>query len=125
MKRLRILVVDDCPDVAHSWGRLLKRWGHEVAVATDGQEALQTAAESRFDVALLDLDVPGVDGFAIGDALRRHSESEPIVLIAATGRWEKEYRQRAAATGFHYYLTKPIAASEIKALLQLDTHVSG
>ena len=82
------------------------------------------AAESRFDVALLDLDLPEMDGFAIGDALPRQSGHEAIILIAATGRWEKEYRQRALATGFHYFLTKPIATSEIKALLQRDTHAS-
>jgi CheY-like chemotaxis protein len=122
MKCLNLLVVDDCIAVAHDWARLLKRWGHEVTVATDGPTALKAAAEARFDVALLDLDLPGMDGFAIAEALLQHPKQRGIVLIAATGRWEKEFQRRAKATGFHYFLTKPIASSEIKALLQRDTH---
>jgi CheY-like chemotaxis protein len=125
MKRLHILVVDDCQDLAHDWARLLERWGHEVTVATEGLAALRAAGDQAFDAALLDIDLPGMNGFDLAEALREQPGNEEILLIAATGRLDSEARQRAAAIGFHHYLTKPIAASELMGVLQADAEVAG
>jgi CheY-like chemotaxis protein len=124
MKRLRVLVVDDCTDLAHDWARVIKRWGHDVTVATEGLAALRAAASGIFDAAVLDIDLPGMNGFDLAEALRQQPGHEAILLIAATGRLDIEARQRAAATGFQHYLTKPIAAGELMGVLQADTEVT-
>ena len=123
MKRLRILVVDDCSELAHAWARVITRWGHEVTVATDGPTALRAATVAAFDAALLDIDLPGMDGFEIARALRRLPGYQAIFLIAVTGRWDEEDRRRAAAVGIQHYLTKPIPARELMVLLQPDAAV--
>jgi CheY-like chemotaxis protein len=125
MKRLRVLVVDDCSDLAQDWARLIKRWGHDVTVATEGLAALQAAASGTFDAAVLDIDLPGMNGFDLAEALRGQPGHEAILLIAATGRLDIEARQRAAAIGFQHYLTKPVAAGELMGVLQADTEVTG
>src|SRR5262249_2360936 len=120
MKRLRILVVDDCVELARTLGQLLRRWGQEVTVATDGRQALEAASGLALDAALLDLDLTEMDGFEIAQALRQQPAGEKILLIAVTGRWEEEFRQRAARVGFDYFLTKPVPPRQLKALLHLD-----
>lgn len=122
MKRLRILVVDDCLELAGTLAQLLRRWGHEATVATDGRQALAAAAGIAYDAALLDLDLTGMDGFAIAEALRKQPAHEAMLLIAVTGRWEDEFRQRAATAGFDHYVTKPVPPRQLQVLLQLDTH---
>jgi DNA-binding response OmpR family regulator len=120
MKRLRILVVDDCRELAFAWGRLIKHWGHDATVATDAYAALKAAAEAPFETALLDLDLPGMDGFELAQVLQRQPGHENLVLIAVTGRPEEESRLHAAQIGFHHYLTKPVSGRELQVLLQQE-----
>src|SRR5262249_28287318 len=100
--------------------QLLRLWGQEVMVATDGRQALEAASGLTLDAALLDLDLTGMDGFEVAQALRQRPAGESILLIAVTGRWEDEFRQRAARVGFDFFLTKPVPPRELKALLRLD-----
>src|SRR5260370_652411 len=90
MKRLRVLVVDDCSELANAWARVITLWGHEVTVANDGPAALQAARAARFDAALLDIDLPGMDGFELARSLRRLPGHKGLDLIAVTGRWEED-----------------------------------
>jgi len=125
-KRLRIIVVDDCAELAQTFAQLLTGWGHEVTVALDGPQALKAAAATSFDVALLDLELPGIDGFTVAESLRKASPRKPILLVAVTGRVEEAWRQRAAGVGFDHFLAKPVPASRLEALLTLDENaISG
>src|SRR5947209_18160711 len=78
MKRLRILVVDDCLELARTLAQLLRRWGHEVTTATNGRQALEAAGAMPFDAALLDLDVMDMDGFEIAHALRKQQAGDAM-----------------------------------------------
>jgi len=116
-KRLRVLVVDDCPDTTRVLALLLKRWGHEVNYAHDGAQALEKTSAATFDVILLDIDLPGMDGFEVAEILRKQPAHDATLLIAATGHVEEEYRVKAAAAGFDTFLTKPILAKQLRELL--------
>jgi CheY-like chemotaxis protein len=114
MKRLRVLLVDDCPEMMRPLALLLSRWGHEVSEASNGLHALELANEKQFDAFLLDIDMPGMDGFELAAALRQQEAHAPALLIAATGHTEAEYRTKAAEAGFDHYLTKPISVHKLR-----------
>jgi CheY-like chemotaxis protein len=121
MRPLRVLVVDDCPELARNLAELLRRWGHHVVVAHDGARALAATESLLFDAVLLDLDLPGMDGFAVAEALRNNAEHQAVLLVAVTGHGEDECRQRATAAGFNHYLTKPVSLRRLQVLLQPGT----
>lgn len=120
MDKLRILVADDSPELAWTLAQLLRAWGHDVAVATDGAQAVEVATVAPFDAAVLDLEMPGMDGFAVAESLRGQPAHGSIRLVAVTGHGEDEWRRRAVAAGFDHFLAKPVISSQLKALLQLD-----
>jgi DNA-binding response OmpR family regulator len=121
MKRQRILVVEDCRELAFAWGRLIKQWGHDVSVVSDAFAAIRAAASAPFDAAILDLDLPVMDGFELAMRLLRQPGHECLLLIAVTGRPEEESRRYAAEIGFHHYLTKPVSGRELQVLLRPET----
>ncbi len=109
----RILIVDDVRDVAESLEMLLEQAGHKTRIALDGRAALETAKEFKPEVLLLDLGLPGMDGYALARGLR---EAFPgAVLIAVTG-YQRDASQLDAA-GFDHYLIKPIDMDRLSALL--------
>jgi two-component system KDP operon response regulator KdpE len=112
MKKTRILVVDDEPETLKYVGANLKARGYEVVTAADGSEALKQAAEDVFDLVLLDITMPGPDGFAVCQALRQHS-TVPIIMLSARGQ-EKD-KVRALDLGADDYLTKPFGIEELLA----------
>jgi CheY-like chemotaxis protein len=117
---LHVLVVDDEPDIVESTITLLDLHGFRPAGATGGEEALRLAADDPPDVALIDLGMPGVDGF---EAARRLGElARPPFLIAVTGRPMNWDRGRAFAAGFQIYLTKPVPPGELVDLLRQCEH---
>src|SRR5687768_15572117 len=81
---LRVLVVEDNPDSARSLAALLRRWGHSVRVAFDGPSALQLAGEDEPDVVLLDIGLPGMDGYAVASSLRQvlHEKGTLFIVIS-------------------------------------------
>ena len=113
--RHRFLVVDDNVDAATSQAQLLRLLGHEAETAHSGEAALSTAASYRPEIVLLDLGMPGMDGFACARELRRMPELNGATLIAQTGWNQDEDRRRTAAAGFDAHLAKPV---DIDALLR-------
>lgn len=109
----RILVVDDNVDFAETLRRFLSFKGYEVRSVHSGESALRVAAEFDPAVILLDLGMPGIDGFQVAARLR----DKPIVLVALTGYGQPEDRRRTAEAGFAHHLLKPADLDELVALL--------
>jgi signal transduction histidine kinase/ActR/RegA family two-component response regulator len=118
-KALRILVVDDSKDAAQGVALLLRVWGYEVHVAYDPLAALDEAATLKPDVVLLDIGMPGMDGYEVARRLRRQPEARNMMLAAVTGYGEAEHRRRAEEAGFDYHLVKPVAPDDLRALLHV------
>ena len=116
-RRFRVLVVDDNVDTANGMARLLKLSGHEVRVAHNGEEALKVAREHRPEVMLLDIGLPGMDGYELASTLRREEWSKDSVLIAVSGYGEAQARDRSKEAGFHHHLVKPVNFDTILALI--------
>ncbi len=114
---LRILVVDDNRDLANILFILLTDKGHTVWLAYDGHEALAVAQTERPQVILLDIGLPGMDGYAVARALRQHPELKTTHLIAQSGYGRKEDRELAKAAGFNDYLVKPVKFDELQCAL--------
>ena len=113
----RILVVDDNVDAATSLRILLKLQGAYVEAAHSGSEALKKIEISRPSVVLLDIGMPGMDGFEVAERVRQNSAYDEIVLIALTGWGQEEDRQRTKAAGFNHHLVKPANIAELQELL--------
>lgn len=103
----RILVVDDLAPSAETLMTLLEMEGFEVRVAHEGQDALRIAREFRPQVVLLDIGLPGMNGFEVAHGLRSQEESKDALLIALTGYGEAESRTRSAQAGFDFHMVKP------------------
>jgi PAS domain S-box-containing protein len=115
--RIKILLVDDNQTVCRSMGRLLEMSGHEVAVAFDGQSALETAAVFQPEVFVLDLKLPDMSGYELLRRLKTLQSLQHTKSIALTGFGE-EFR-RSDDIEFDYLLTKPVDAKELETLLVL------
>jgi CheY-like chemotaxis protein len=111
----RVLIVDDNVDSGDSLALLARSWGHEVGVARDGPSALALAQTFQPERALLDIGLPGMNGYELGRRLR---EAYPhLYLVAMTGYGRAEDRQKAAAAGFDRHLVKPTDLEELQTLL--------
>ena len=112
MKKQRILIVDDEPETLKYVGANLRARGYDVVTAADGSEALKLNAEDIFDLVLLDITMPGPDGFAVCESLRQTS-AMPIIMLSARGQ-EKD-KVKALDLGADDYLTKPFGIDELLA----------
>jgi PAS domain S-box-containing protein len=121
-KRTRVLVVDDNVDAAAGLAVLLKFLGHEVEVAYDGPSAIAQARILRPDVILLDLGLPGMDGYQVAAELRRDGVCKETLLIAVTGYGQEDDLRRSQAAGFDHHLVKPV---DFEALTSLMANPSG
>jgi PAS domain S-box-containing protein len=110
---LRVLVVDDNVDAALILGETLRSLGHVVEVAHDGVQALDVAQELKPDVAVLDIDLPVMDGYELAARLRSMLEPAPARLIALTGYGQDSDRARSQEAGFAEHLVKPIDLSAL------------
>lgn len=111
--RRRVLVVDDNHDSADSLAALLKILGHEVTTAYDGAQAVETAAELRPEVVLLDIGMPVLDGFEACRRIREQPWGRGMHLIALTGWGQEEDRRRSRDAGFDSHLVKPVDADDL------------
>ncbi|WP_422924858.1 ATP-binding protein [Singulisphaera sp. PoT] len=114
----RILVVDDNEDAARTLARLLSRLhGQEVRVAYDGMSALETARDFRPELVLLDIGMPGMDGYEVVRQLRPTPEAQGTMFVALTGWGQESDRLRSREAGFDHHLVKPVDPETIKGLL--------
>ncbi|HET7199145.1 MAG TPA: ATP-binding protein [Burkholderiales bacterium] len=117
-RRLRVLVVEDNADARDTLARLLELEGHRVRAAADGASALALLRGEALDAALIDIGLPGIDGYELARRIR--AEIDPgrrLLLAAVTGYGLPEDRRRSAAAGFDAHLIKPIDLAALGALL--------
>jgi signal transduction histidine kinase len=115
--RSKILVVDDLAASAETLMTLLQMEGFEVQVASEGMAALKIAEDFRPDVVLLDIGLPGMNGFEVAHRLRTQPESRDALLIALTGYGEAESRTRSAQAGFDFHMVKPADVNLLLSML--------
>lgn len=116
-ERCRVLVVDDNVDAAKSLATLLRYIGHEVQTQPDGLKVQETVELFRPGAVLLDIGLPGLDGYAVARQLRSNAGNDQLLLIALTGYGQEEDRLASRAAGFDHHLIKPIDSAALKVLL--------
>ena len=114
---LRVLVVEDNVDAAESLSALLRLWGHEVRMVHDGLAAIDAAREQRPEVVLLDIGLPGLDGYQVAKRLREDSSMDGALLVAMTGYGQPEDRRRSREAGIHHHFVKPVEPFVLRTLL--------
>lgn len=113
-----LLLVEDEADVAAAVGGLLRQMGHEVDHAEHALRALSLIAQRDYSQAVLDLDLPGIDGLTLAGMLRKQRPN--MRLIALTARAEADTEQRALAAGFSVFLRKPMSLAQLRAAISDD-----
>lgn len=121
-KSLRILVADDNKDAANTLSNLLSLLGHSTELAYDGDEALNIAGSSTFDLIILDLGMPGLNGYEVAAQIRKLPHLQKATLAALTGWGSESHRDKTKAAGFNVHMTKPTALADIKDLLEAASH---
>jgi two-component system CheB/CheR fusion protein len=116
-ERLAILVVDDSHDAADSLAEVLSAQGHDARAVYGGAQALELASQTAFDVALVDIGMPSVDGLEVARRISGSREGAKTLLVAVTGWGANADREQSKAAGFAYHLTKPIDYDTLGALL--------
>jgi CheY-like chemotaxis protein len=105
---LRVLVVDDHPDAADTLSEVLGLLGCDTRACYNGASAVELATDFCPDACLLDLAMPGMDGFEVAGRLRAGAGARPLLLVATTALSSPDDRTRTALAGFHYHLVKPV-----------------
>ncbi len=113
----RVLVVDDNTDAAESLAMLLGISGHEVRVVHNGPDALEAAEDFHPEVVLLDIGLPGLDGYGVARRLRERPATRDVLLIAVSGYGQEEDRRRSREAGFDYHLIKPVDFADLQQLI--------
>ncbi|HEX8013106.1 MAG TPA: MASE1 domain-containing protein [Casimicrobiaceae bacterium] len=115
--RRRLLVVDDNRDFANTLSMLLETFGHEVRTVYDGRAAVPTATDYRPDAVLLDIGLPGMNGYEIARELKSAPALSRVTLIAFTGYGQEEDRRRVREAGFDFHLVKPVEVAELTRVI--------
>lgn len=114
---LRVLVVDDEPDTRETTAMLIRLWGHDVRTAGTGATALDLAGTYRPEVLLLDLALPGMDGYTVCRQLRQRTDIDQPVVISLSGYTREIDRQRALEAGCDQHWIKPCEPGALERLL--------
>jgi PAS domain S-box-containing protein len=114
----RLLVVDDLRESADTLVRVLRSLGQEATPLYDGQSAIEWSVANQPDAVILDIAMPGLDGYEVARRLREHPGLHEVVLVALTGYGQHEDRRRALNAGFSFHLTKPTSKTAIDDLLR-------
>jgi PAS domain S-box-containing protein len=112
----RVLLIDDSEDLLEMLRELLESYGHDVLTAVDGLEGVTCAAEQHPDIALIDIGLPGIDGFEVARRVRGSANGRAPYLIALSGYGSPEVKAKAEQAGFDMHMTKPV---DLAALLEL------
>jgi two-component system CheB/CheR fusion protein len=113
VSEIKVLIVEDHPEVARLFGILLREHGSEVCICKDGSEAIATAAQFEPDVVLLDIRLPGIDGYEVARTLLNSTRTKRPLIIAITAYSQDRYRERAEEVGIDLFLTKPVSGKEL------------
>jgi CheY-like chemotaxis protein len=116
-----VLIIDDHPDSASSLAEILKYWGHRVSIAPDGPQGIALAEVEPFDLVLLDIGLPGMDGYQVAERLKHLDRSHRLKIVALTGYGQKEDFRKSREVGFDAHLVKPVDLVALQDVLeQLD-----
>ena len=116
-QQLRVVVVEDQDDVRDAMQELLEGWGHRVDAASDGVGGLSLVLDAKPDVALIDIGLPGLDGYALARRVRDEMGDDSPRLVALTGFGREEDRERSRLAGFDTHITKPAEPQELRRVL--------
>jgi PAS domain S-box-containing protein len=119
-RRRRVLIVEDSADARESLRLLLEMAGHEVDTCEDAADTLERVDVFQPDVALIDIGLPGMDGYRLAQALRARPPARPLRLIALTGYGQAEDRRKALDAGFDLHLTKPVDPDRLQDFIAGD-----
>jgi CheY-like chemotaxis protein len=117
VRPLRILIADDNDDGRDMLVYLLTAEGHTVAQAPDGGAAVEIAGTFRPDVVILDIGMPGMNGYTVAETLRKKPDTSLVVLVALSGLGQREDKARAAQAGFDRHFTKPVDVNALRTFL--------
>jgi PAS domain S-box-containing protein len=121
-KRRRVLLVDDNVEVAEALGMVLDIMGNEVAIEHDARGALARAKNETFDICVLDIGLPGMDGYELARHLRASPGSQGAVFVAHTGYGQEADRKKSEAAGFAHHLVKPVGIHDLQNVLDHSGH---
>jgi len=114
---LRVVIVEDNYDAAEALTMLLELFGHQSTVVADGLAAIDAVRGGAFDLALVDIGLPGIDGYEVARRIRMLPNAKTMTLVALTGYGQDTDKQRALSAGFDEHLTKPVKIERLQALL--------
>ncbi len=114
----KILVVEDDPDLRSLMVLMMEQWGFEVVEARDGREALEIVQANDFDLMVVNMAMPFVDGFSFVRTMRRRSKTKSTPILAVTGLVAPGDRDRCLQAGCNDYLAKPFSFDDLKAKIQ-------
>jgi CheY-like chemotaxis protein len=118
LRRARhIVIIEDNRDVRDVLRFLLESWGHQVEEAETGSRGLEMIRASRPEIVLVDLGLPGLDGYAVAEAIRSAPGGDAVVLVAITGYGGLQDRRRTMDVGFNAHLTKPVNLQALERII--------
>jgi CheY-like chemotaxis protein len=121
MTAKRVLVIEDNADFQELLALSASSWGHEVECASDGEDGLARILSGRHDVALVDIGLPGLDGYEVARRVRADPRGSGIALIALTGYGSPEQRAVARKSGFDCVLVKPVDPAHLQRALGFES----
>lgn len=116
---LKIVIADDNRDHADSLSTVLELWGHATTVAYDGRAGWEASCAAAPDCLILDIHMPGIDGYTLAGMVRRHPGLERAKLVALSAYSHPDHARRAREAGFDHQLTKPAALDQLRELLTM------
>lgn len=114
---MRVMIVEDNDALAQTTGWLVEMLGYEYRLARSGPEAIAAVGTYKPDVMMLDIGLPGMNGYDLCRALRQDPALKTTVFIAQTGWGQDEHRQMAREAGFHHHMVKPLSFDALESLL--------
>jgi CheY-like chemotaxis protein len=115
----RVLIVDDNKDVADSFGRWIQSYGYEVKVVYSGPDAIAETTTFQPDMVLLDIGMPGMNGYQTVSEIRKQRVDVHLIVVAVTAWSDDEHKRQAYDSGFDLHVTKPIREETLRELLGL------
>ncbi len=113
----RVVIVEDNYDAAEALTMLLELFGHQPTIVADGLAAIDAVRDGAYDIALVDIGLPGIDGYEVARRIRMLPNAKTMMLVALTGYGQETDKQRALSAGFDEHLTKPVKIERLQALL--------